>query len=85
MTPKPKHVIPPWLHPKETAPDNWVKFSVAASRYFRKSIGRLYQMNKDGSFKAANMPTWFDGSTWWIRLPIALPEPQKSLSNSQNT
>ena len=62
---------PPWT----TDPDSalyWVPLPYAARVYFRKSRARLHQMRIDGTLAEAGIPTWFDGSRWYCRLPVIL-------------
>ena len=61
-------LAPPWL--KDVQPDAWVELSVAA-RFFRRSRVRMHQWIQDGTFKEANIPTYFDGTRWYVRIPDA--------------
>ncbi len=63
--------IPPWI--KDPSPENWVRLTVAAHSYFRKSVSRIHQMRSDGTLEEAGFPLWFDGSIWYCRLPVPIP------------
>ena len=61
---------PPWLRDSES--QNWVPASVAARFYFRRSVVTVKRRIKDGSLMRDGIPSYWDGTSWFIRLPIML-------------
>lgn len=62
--------MPPWIRDPE--PEKWVTVGVAARAYFRKSIVTVKQYIKTGYLEECGIPSYWDGTRWFVRLPYAL-------------
>ena len=67
---------PPWVA-DPLSRDFWVKLPIAGEYYFRRSYKTMRAMLERGTFEDI-FDVYFDGSRWWIKLPVVLEDTQKS-------
>lgn len=58
---------PPWI--RHGDPHLWFSASIAARFYFNKSHRTVLRGCKTGLFAENGIPTYFDGTIWFLRLP----------------
>jgi hypothetical protein len=70
---------PPWVA-DPLSYDFWVRLPVAGEYYFRRSYKAIRAMLERREFDDI-FATYFDGSRWWIKLPVSLEELRKTIQN----
>jgi hypothetical protein len=64
---------PPWVRDPLSA-DCWVTLPQAGVHYFRRKYKNMRFLLTSGTLEEFGFPTYFDGTRWWVRLPVAMPE-----------
>ncbi len=67
MKPAKRHPAPPWVRDHDQ--HLWFAASTAARFYFNKSHRTVLRGCKTGLFEENGIPTYFDGTMWFLRLP----------------
>lgn len=64
---------PPWVS-DPISRDNWVTLPTAGRYYFRRKYKNMRFLLTSGTLEEFGFPTYFDGTRWWVRLPVAMSE-----------
>jgi hypothetical protein len=56
----------PWT--RDHRPQNWVPVAYTAS-YFRRTVLTIKRQIKSGHLARRGIPSYWDGTKWWVRLP----------------